>query len=321
MHQGSSVPPSIGPKAWPQTDRKSSDPGQSGNSVLTSDSMDIEQETRSARSPIELPPLAKPTFDITEWMTVDHSTLSGTSDLPAWMLPAPIGPRSGYRDEDDNTARRESRPYLPSPWDAMGARRGSRGLLDDSQAQRFQPRSSPPQLLNPSPELSRTSLRAPNAPSAWLGGSESPRGEASSAPGSLRPGAFPADIAETEDFGHAEKITQPAYDNLLLSVRRLNDSYPYMPSKDKALLPSLEAVNCFVQLYFENFHPIFPILHQPTFDPNKAPWQMILAISAIGCRYSKAPGSQAAADEFQDYTKSMDVITWLLKSYGSSKPS
>ncbi|CAK7215937.1 hypothetical protein SBRCBS47491_002660 [Sporothrix bragantina] len=67
-----------------------------------------------------------------------------------------------------------------------------------------------------------------------------------------------------------------------------------------ANLPPFRAMNCFVQLYFEHFQGIFPMLHQGTFNPAHQPWQLVLAVAAIGCRYSKLPGAPQFADALQE---------------------
>lgn len=47
-----------------------------------------------------------------------------------------------------------------------------------------------------------------------------------------------------------------------------------------------------MQLYFdEDFHPVFPLLHRPSFDPGcattTAPWLLLLAVAVTGCRFSR----------------------------------
>lgn len=51
-------------------------------------------------------------------------------------------------------------------------------------------------------------------------------------------------------------------------------------------VPSAEAMNLFVQLYFQHFHAQFPLLHMPTFQPREDIWMLVLAVAAIGAEYS-----------------------------------
>ncbi|KAK4496689.1 hypothetical protein PRZ48_012671 [Zasmidium cellare] len=51
-------------------------------------------------------------------------------------------------------------------------------------------------------------------------------------------------------------------------------------------VPTIEAMNVFVQLYFEHFHAQFPVLHMSTFQPREDVWMLVLAVAAIGAEYS-----------------------------------
>lgn len=54
-------------------------------------------------------------------------------------------------------------------------------------------------------------------------------------------------------------------------------------------------MNVFVQLYFEHFHPIFPMLHQPSFGKGAPRPLLTLAVATIGARYSKLEGANQCA--------------------------
>ncbi|KAK4052462.1 hypothetical protein OIV83_002264 [Microbotryomycetes sp. JL201] len=51
-------------------------------------------------------------------------------------------------------------------------------------------------------------------------------------------------------------------------------------------VPKLELLDLFVQLYFECFAPILPMIHKPTFDPNTCPSFLLLAVASVGARYA-----------------------------------
>ncbi|KAF2160348.1 hypothetical protein M409DRAFT_29198 [Zasmidium cellare ATCC 36951] len=51
-------------------------------------------------------------------------------------------------------------------------------------------------------------------------------------------------------------------------------------------IPTVEAMNVFIQLYFEHFHAQFPVLHMSTFQPREDVWMLVLAVAAIGAEYS-----------------------------------
>lgn len=52
------------------------------------------------------------------------------------------------------------------------------------------------------------------------------------------------------------------------------------------------------------------MLHQPTFDPSKTAWQLVLATAAIGCRYSKVPGISKSANVLQELLRRAIAITF-----------
>ncbi|KAK5688096.1 hypothetical protein LTS10_000074 [Elasticomyces elasticus] len=54
----------------------------------------------------------------------------------------------------------------------------------------------------------------------------------------------------------------------------------------KGLLPDCNAMNVFVQLYFEHHHARVPLLHVPTFGLREDRWLLVMTLAAIGCQYS-----------------------------------
>jgi hypothetical protein len=55
---------------------------------------------------------------------------------------------------------------------------------------------------------------------------------------------------------------------------------------DKTPFPPFELLITFVDLFFEHFNPIIPIIHQATFEPTKRAWILLLGMAAIGSQYS-----------------------------------
>lgn len=50
--------------------------------------------------------------------------------------------------------------------------------------------------------------------------------------------------------------------------------------------PDQETLSDFVDLYFEQFHPTFPILHRPTFRKHDTSAVLLLAVAAVGATYA-----------------------------------
>lgn len=56
-------------------------------------------------------------------------------------------------------------------------------------------------------------------------------------------------------------------------------------------IPSVEFLNTSLELYFDRFHPVFPVIHKPTFRPQRAEALLLLSICSIGSLFI---GTQSA---------------------------
>ncbi|KAK1144854.1 hypothetical protein N8T08_004867 [Aspergillus melleus] len=93
------------------------------------------------------------------------------------------------------------------------------------------------------------------------------------------------EILESEDFCHVERISEDTY-NAILNFYREHCQKPNTPQPTP---PSIQVVNTFVQLYFEHFHPVMPVLHRASFRPTADKWALVAAIASVGCQYSRIP--------------------------------
>ncbi|KAJ5647165.1 hypothetical protein N7490_003537 [Penicillium lividum] len=64
-----------------------------------------------------------------------------------------------------------------------------------------------------------------------------------------------------------------------------------------------KAINTFIQLYFEFFHPRFPMLHTSTFNVFNTTWILVLAVVTIGSRYSRIRQARQYAKFFGKYLR------------------
>ncbi|KAK5687755.1 hypothetical protein LTS10_001895 [Elasticomyces elasticus] len=75
-------------------------------------------------------------------------------------------------------------------------------------------------------------------------------------------------------------------------------------------LPSSDFLNLCVREYFARFHPVFPVIHAPTFRPSRANTLLLLSICSVG---SLLTGSVNAADRgariFESLNKAI-LATW-----------
>lgn len=90
------------------------------------------------------------------------------------------------------------------------------------------------------------------------------------------------DLIISDDFCHVPELSVAAYDALLLMYNSLDQVTPNTPP-----CPRRDVINAFIQLYFEYFHPGFPLLHQATFGQQTNSTHLLLAVAAIGCLYSR----------------------------------
>lgn len=146
-----------------------------------------------------------------------------------------------------------------------------------------------PLLLNPAFDETVGSVDALGLLSAeeWLSFPVSPQSWLAQHGGVPIQPASPQTLdAELEDFGHVKGLSAEGYQGLDLWINLMKSTWD-APSPECSRLPPLKTLNAFIQLYFEEFHEMLPIIHRPTFDPNIAPHLLVLAIANIGCRFSK----------------------------------
>ncbi|PLB47304.1 C2H2 type zinc finger domain protein [Aspergillus steynii IBT 23096] len=120
--------------------------------------------------------------------------------------------------------------------------------------------------------------------------------------------SFPA-IEQTEIIPPGEhvanfQIDASTYDTIHKSFTELccseNILYPKFGSQG---FPASNALSSFIHLYFNSFHPVYPILHPATFDPNKCHWLVILAVSAIGCHIADFTGQGESSAAFHEFLR------------------
>lgn len=105
-----------------------------------------------------------------------------------------------------------------------------------------------------------------------------------------------------EAHRRANGLSQRAYSDLCLWINApwVTDARLSGPCQGHKSLPDQSSMNSFLRLYFEKFHQLLPIIHQPTFDPNRAPILLISAMACIGSHYSNTPEAAKFAKEIVD---------------------
>ncbi|KXH54810.1 hypothetical protein CSAL01_05457 [Colletotrichum salicis] len=92
---------------------------------------------------------------------------------------------------------------------------------------------------------------------------------------------------DLEDYGHVLTLSPHAYSILETQFEKLNADTDYCKAFTDKPFPSQEAIDAFIQSHFEHYHPVWPLLHQQTFNPERVHWILLLAVAATGCGFSK----------------------------------
>ncbi|KAL2847079.1 fungal-specific transcription factor domain-containing protein [Aspergillus pseudodeflectus] len=98
------------------------------------------------------------------------------------------------------------------------------------------------------------------------------------------------DILAMEDHNHVAQVHQGQVMEVsaLIAKTRCLEALTCNPGV-KDLLNNPKVMNAFVQLYFEHYHLTLPFLHKATFNVSNTPPLLLLAVAAIGSRFSKVP--------------------------------
>ncbi|KAK4936731.1 hypothetical protein LTR10_022455 [Elasticomyces elasticus] len=99
---------------------------------------------------------------------------------------------------------------------------------------------------------------------------------------------------DQEDLAHVDEVTADIAQRIADYTAQLQRNGPYPPFVEMRIPPAA-VLNSWVQLYFEHFHPVFPILHKPSFSGSDAHWLLIFAVAAIGAHFSSLQGAHLCA--------------------------
>ncbi|KAF5570669.1 hypothetical protein FPHYL_1035 [Fusarium phyllophilum] len=122
-----------------------------------------------------------------------------------------------------------------------------------------------------------------------------------------------------EDYGHVPYINDEAYQVMVSTFEQLNSDNAYCIPFTTKYLPSLQHMQIYMQVYFEEYHPVFPLLHKATFLPTRDDWLLSLAVSAIGCLFSKTLQSREVYPVMQEFLRR--AIRIQLERSQTSTPS
>ncbi|OQE08066.1 hypothetical protein PENVUL_c011G10301 [Penicillium vulpinum] len=95
------------------------------------------------------------------------------------------------------------------------------------------------------------------------------------------------DILISEDYGHVPRPSISTYETIRAHYAEVSR---FSPEVLRRSLYSSDILHVCTQLYFENFHQGFPILHQSTFEARGSSWLLYIAVAAVGSQYSRLSG-------------------------------
>ena len=99
---------------------------------------------------------------------------------------------------------------------------------------------------------------------------------------------------------HFDGIPQSKYDEISNALDWLQKKPTYVPFGPEMKFPSREVLDIFCQVYFETFHKHYPFLHCATFANSKNNCVLIVAVAAIGARFTRMQESQLIADSLTE---------------------
>lgn len=113
--------------------------------------------------------------------------------------------------------------------------------------------------------------------------------------------AFPivTSAVEEPDFHPQQYCSPQAYDAIAAAFTRLCQTGLHYDPFGSVDFPDIDAFNRYVDLYFQNFHVNFPLIHRSTFGQNSH-WLPMLATATIGCGFVTAPYMLELREAFQE---------------------
>ncbi|KAI8724268.1 hypothetical protein NCS52_00284500 [Fusarium sp. LHS14.1] len=62
-------------------------------------------------------------------------------------------------------------------------------------------------------------------------------------------------------------------------------------------------INIFIQVHFEEFHSVFPLLRKATFVPRRDDWLLAVAVAAVGCIFSRTLRSEQTFHDIHEFLR------------------
>ena len=100
-----------------------------------------------------------------------------------------------------------------------------------------------------------------------------------------------------------EYCTEDTYNAIANSFESLCQQGQFIQTRfDTSTFPSIGSINSCLALYFEYFHPTYPLIHLATFG-SQTPWLVMLAVATIGSTFIKSQHTIDIRDAFQEFLR------------------
>lgn len=107
---------------------------------------------------------------------------------------------------------------------------------------------------------------------------------------------------DQENHAHFNDFDSSYFDPLLELEEHMAKSSVF-PHWENLQIPPIQVLNAWMQLYFEHFHPMFPIIHQPTFGGSETYYLLAFAMATIGAKYSKMKDAHKCSLAMQELVR------------------
>ncbi|KAF3041433.1 hypothetical protein E8E11_006407 [Didymella keratinophila] len=118
------------------------------------------------------------------------------------------------------------------------------------------------------------------------------------------PDIDPASImdAELENFAHVQPLPIEKVQAIIQLAEEVQRE-PHHPPFTNLIIPPQPILNAWVQLYFEYFHPVFPVLHKPTFLLPEVDPLLVLCVAGIGAQFSNLRNARGFAQSIHELVR------------------
>ncbi|GAM89002.1 hypothetical protein ANO11243_070360 [Dothideomycetidae sp. 11243] len=144
-----------------------------------------------------------------------------------------------------------------------------------------------------------------------------------------RPGAIISTDPSLPSYGFPQRFCQPNIDERpperrLITEPIFNDirrnfeltcgprSF-YSPCFESPDYPTWDQMHMFVQIYLDEFQPLFPMLHLPTLSLHSSHWLLSLALASMGCHFADMPEAEFCALALNEHLRRAigDVVSHI----------